>query len=87
MLQQDSTPRAAEGEPESRSESPTPPGPQPELLLPYKVSKQRWMDYFDTTYLPALLERCTGNVSKAAREAELDRAYLFRLLRRHGLKG
>ncbi len=80
-------PRAAEGEPESRSESPTPPGPQPELLLPYKVSKQRWMDYFDTTYLPALLERCTGNVSKAAREAELDRAYLFRLLRRHGLKG
>ena len=64
-----------------------PAGPRPELMLPYKVSKQQWVDFFDTTYLPALLERCKGNVSKAAREAELDRAYLFRLLRRHGLKG
>jgi DNA-binding NtrC family response regulator len=60
--------------------------PQVDLLLPYKVSKQRWNDHFDLTYLPALIGRCDGNVSKAAREAGLDRAYLFRLLRRHGLK-
>lgn len=36
-------------------------------------------------YLVALLERCRGNVSKAAREAEIERASFHRLLRRHGL--
>lgn len=61
--------------------------PRVELLLPYKVSKKRWTEYFDRVYLPAILERCQGNVSKAAREAQLDRAYLFRMLQRYGLKG
>jgi DNA-binding NtrC family response regulator len=60
--------------------------PEVEVLLPYKVAKQRWTDHFDSVYLPALVERCDGNVSKAAREAELDRAYLFRLLKRLGIK-
>ena len=61
--------------------------PNVEVLLPYKVAKKHWSDYFDRVYLPALIERCGGNVSKAARECQLDRAYLFRLLRRYGLRG
>ena len=36
-------------------------------------------------YLVALLERCRGNVSQAAREAEIERASFHRLLRRHGI--
>ena len=61
--------------------------PRVEVEMPYKEAKKRWTDHFDQVYLPALLERCEGNVSKASREAELDRAYLFRLLRRHNLRG
>jgi transcriptional regulator with GAF, ATPase, and Fis domain len=61
-------------------------GPRVSKELPYKIAKQQWTEYFDEVYLPPLLERCSGNVSKAAREAQLDRAYLIRLLRRHGLK-
>jgi transcriptional regulator of acetoin/glycerol metabolism len=61
-------------------------GPKIEVDLPYKTAKGRWVEHFERTYLPALLDRCSGNVSKAAREAQMDRAYLFRLLRRYGLK-
>ncbi len=61
--------------------------PSIEIRLPYKIAKKQWTDHFDLVYLPALLDRCEGNVSRASREAELDRAYLFRLLRRYGLRG
>jgi len=60
--------------------------PPIEVLHPYKVAKKHWTEHFDEVYLPAIMERCGGNVSKAAREAQLDRAYLFRLLQRYGLK-
>ena len=50
------------------------------------AAKARWVEHFERTYLPNPLERTDGNVSKAAREAQMDRAYLFRLLRRYGLK-
>ena len=36
-------------------------------------------------FLRTLLERCGGNVSKASREAGIDRVYLRKLLRKHGL--
>jgi len=36
-------------------------------------------------YLVALLDRFRGNVSRAAREAEIERASFHRLLRRHGI--
>ena len=79
--------RGEADQPRSAGTSAAPGGtPEVEVLLPYKVAKQRWTDHFDSVYLPALVERCDGNVSKAAREAELDRAYLFRLLKRLGIK-
>jgi transcriptional regulator of acetoin/glycerol metabolism len=34
----------------------------------------------------ALLARHGGNVSRAAREAQIERAYLQRLIRKHGLR-
>jgi transcriptional regulator of acetoin/glycerol metabolism len=55
--------------------------------LPYKEAKRLWTEHFEAVYLPLLLERCEGNVSRAAREAQLDRAYLFRMLSRLGLRG
>lgn len=44
------------------------------------------IDHFESGYLAALLETNEGNVSKAARSAEMDRVYLHRLLRKHGIR-
>lgn len=37
-------------------------------------------------YLCQLIEQCGGNVSKAARVARMDRAYLHKLLARYGIE-
>ncbi|RKH26592.1 sigma 54-interacting transcriptional regulator [Corallococcus sicarius] len=55
------------------------------LDLPFKEAKERLIEGFERDYLKTLLERCGGNVSKASREAGIDRVYLRKLLRKHGL--
>ena len=64
---------------------------QPEAVtvdpsLSYTEARQRALAAFERSYLPALVEYHDGNVSKAARAAGIDRAYLHRLLRRHGFR-
>ncbi len=54
--------------------------------LSYADARQRAIGAFEASYLKALVEYHHGNVSKAARAADIDRAYLHRLLRRHGLR-
>ena len=54
--------------------------------LPYEVARRQALDAFERAYLTGLLERCGGNVALAAREAGVNRAYLYRLLGRHGLR-
>jgi len=56
------------------------------LGLPYKQARVEALARFEHAYLQHLLERAGGNVSQAARDAGLDRSYLFSLLRRNGLK-
>jgi DNA-binding NtrC family response regulator len=57
-----------------------------ELDDPFKVAKEQLISRFERAYLTRLMERGEGNVSRAARQAKLDRMYLSRLLQRHGLK-
>lgn len=57
-----------------------------DATLPYEVARRGVLDSFERTYVTSLLERTAGNVAAAAREAGLNRTYLYRLLRRHGVR-
>jgi transcriptional regulator with GAF, ATPase, and Fis domain len=68
----------------------TPSTPHPaatvDPALPYEIARRQAIDAFEREYVTRLLERSDGNVAAAARDAGLNRAYLHRLLRRHGLR-
>lgn len=51
----------------------------------YKERKQAAIDAFQRSYLEALVTRHGEDVAAAAQEAGIDKAYLARLLARHGL--
>ncbi len=51
----------------------------------FREQKERAVEAFEEAYLHWLLERASGNISRAAREADMDRKYLHRLLRRYGI--
>jgi DNA-binding NtrC family response regulator len=57
----------------------------PDLDLPFKEAKEKLIEGFERDYLSGLIERCEGNISRASREAGIDRVYLRKLLRKHGL--
>jgi DNA-binding NtrC family response regulator len=58
----------------------------PLLAQPYRLARQELLTQFETRYLTALLARTGGNVSRAAREAQMNRSHLIELLQRHRLK-
>jgi DNA-binding NtrC family response regulator len=62
-------------------------GPLPRVSYdePFKVVRDRWVVHLEREYLRGVLARTGGNVSAAAEAAGLDRAYVYRLIRKHGL--
>jgi DNA-binding NtrC family response regulator len=50
--------------------------------FPWKVARERYLSSFEVTYARAVLARCSGNLSAAAREAGVDRKTFYALLRR-----
>ncbi len=62
-------------------------GPELEALClsGFKEFRDRWTDLGEREYLKRLMERTDCAPTRAAREAGLDRTYLYRLLRRHGM--
>jgi DNA-binding NtrC family response regulator len=53
----------------------------------YRQTRERWEAEFERRYVTWLLGRHDGNVSSAAREADMDRKYLHKLAKKHGLRG
>jgi DNA-binding NtrC family response regulator len=79
------------GEAPPLSEAPSGPGGDSDVVERtlhhgYKEARTLVLDDFERRYCEALLARAEGNVSKAARDARMDRTYLIKLLARHGLK-
>ena len=58
----------------------------PGALASYREAKAAALTDFERDYLTRLLAAAAGNVSAAARLAQMDRPYLIQLLRRHGLR-
>jgi DNA-binding NtrC family response regulator len=55
----------------------------PELAgLPWKEARERYLASFEASYAQAVLARCNGNVSAAARQAGVDRKTFYGLLKR-----
>jgi len=57
-----------------------------EAGLSYREQRARFEESFERAYVEWLLGRHEGNVSAAAREADMDRKYLYKLAKRHGFK-
>jgi two-component system response regulator GlrR len=55
------------------------------LRGPYKEVREAWIEQLERAYFTELLERHARDVAAAAREAGVDRTYVYRLIRRYGL--
>ncbi len=66
--------------PEERSSA------KPVLEGPFHEVKEQVIGDFEREYLTRLLGRAGGNMSKAARQANIDRTTLYRLMEKHGLQ-
>jgi len=51
----------------------------------FHLAKKQIVQSWEKSFLADLMQRSEGNVARAARKAGLDRPYLYRLLRKHGL--
>jgi DNA-binding NtrC family response regulator len=71
---------ASEGPPRPRAGVPA------NFDRPYKESRAAMLDEFEKRYIERMLERCGGNVSRAAREACITRTHVNELIRKHGLR-
>jgi DNA-binding NtrC family response regulator len=67
---------------------------EPELRVPrdlsdldFKQAKETWLTAFESDYIHKLLEKNDWNISSAAREADIDRKYFRKLMKKYGLEG
>lgn len=55
-------------------------------MLDYHQAKARVLDTFERWWIRQVLSLAEGNVSRAARMADVDRSTLYRLIRRHDVE-
>jgi DNA-binding NtrC family response regulator len=58
---------------------------EPVLDQSFKVAKEAWVSEFEAAYLKELIERHAGNITRAAKDADVDRKHLRRLLKKYNL--
>jgi len=58
----------------------------PDASMRFKDAKAKVLDAFERQYLQDLLQRHQLNISKAAREAGIDRRHLYRLLEKYNIE-
>ncbi|MGE0872705.1 MAG: sigma 54-interacting transcriptional regulator [Kofleriaceae bacterium] len=66
-----------------------PPIPPEELLgegVTFKDAKERWVAAFERDYILQLLRRNAGNISHAARAADIDRKYFRKLMKKYDIE-
>jgi DNA-binding NtrC family response regulator len=86
-------PETVRGEEQApRSPNPAQASSQPMPVLPdvdstFKDAKERWVSSFERDYIVSLLKKNRGNISHAAREADIDRKYFRKLMRKYGIEG
>jgi DNA-binding NtrC family response regulator len=64
-----------------------PQAPMPDVDSTFKDAKERWVSSFERDYILSLLKKNKGNISHAAREADIDRKYFRKLMRKYGIEG
>jgi DNA-binding NtrC family response regulator len=77
--------------PPTVSMNPNAPAPAPpeELLaegVTFKDAKERWVASFERDYILQLLRRNSGNISHAARAADIDRKYFRKLMKKYDIE-
>jgi transcriptional regulator with GAF, ATPase, and Fis domain len=58
-----------------------------DLAIPLKIARERVADAFEVAYITELLKKTGGNVSHAAELAGVNRKFVQRAMKRHGLRG
>ncbi len=53
---------------------------------PFKQAKEKWISTFERDYISELLARHQGNISQAAREADIDRKYFRKLMNKYDIE-
>jgi len=71
--------------PKPTTQSIVPPSGPETAPLPFKDAKDQLVEAFERQYLLDLLEAHDGNVSKAARAAQMDRKSITRLMKKHDI--
>jgi len=51
----------------------------------FKEAKEKWLSTFEKDYIESLLKKNDYNISHAAREADIDRKYFRKLMKKYGL--
>ena len=62
-----------------------PPIPKSIADATFKDAKERLLASFERDYLVTLLKKTNGNISQAARDADIDRKYFRKLMKKYGL--
>jgi DNA-binding NtrC family response regulator len=73
--------------PAAAAAPPPPQRPSAEVFdSTFKEAKERWVSSFERDYIVALLKKNGGNISHAAREADIDRKYFRKLMKKYDIE-